>query len=324
MPSTSKRLVLVLGSQEDPHINAVARQIGECGGNTFVLDPSVDKTGSFITYRLSKSDSRLVFREAGGGICDLKDVTAVWWRMKPTPEYLEIPDDERITLQFCIREWRHVLEPLEVWLQDATWVNRRPVDREIRYKPAQLFLAQKFGFEIPDTAITNDSAIVADLLQAQGGEGIYKPLTWFFKPPDKTLFTNSITADAVQKNPEAIERAPGIFQPRIPKAFELRITVVGERIFPIRIDSQRQAGSGLDWRRKQLEMEYVPFKLPTQFPDRLLSFHRSVGLVYGAYDFIVTPDDRYVFLEVNPTGQWLWIEERTEAPISRAIAEALL
>jgi glutathione synthase/RimK-type ligase-like ATP-grasp enzyme len=225
---------------------------------------------------------------------------------------------------FCTREWRHALEPLEVLLGGAKWVNPRAVDRRVRYKPAQLHLAQEFGFDIPDTLISNDSAAVVEFLKNHGGDGIYKPLTWYFEFPDKILFTNPVNTEFIERNGASVERAPGIFQPLLPKAFELRITVVNERVFPVRINSQALDGAQLDWRRKQLDLAYEPYPLTPSFQERLVAFHRSLGLVYGAYDFIVTPEDKPVFLEVNPSGQWLWIEEHTRCPISEAVAESLI
>ena len=51
---------------------------------------------------------------------------------------------------------------------------------------------------------------------------------------------------------------------------------------------------------------------------------RRLGIVYGAIDLRRTPDGRHVFLEVNPAGQWLFVEQATGQPIARALARALL
>jgi hypothetical protein len=44
----------------------------------------------------------------------------------------------------------------------------------------------------------------------------------------------------------------------------------------------------------------------------------NLGLRYGAFDFVRTPDDRFVFLEVNPTGEWAWLEEHLALPMRDA------
>lgn len=323
MSSNSNQLVLVVGNKLDLHIQRVTDQLASFGVMTCILDPSNANASSSIVSRVSKSRDQLWGHDAEGTSFSLEAVTAVWWRLKPT---FEVPSSEeaRLRSEFCAREWRHVFESLEVWLDRAKWLNPRAVDRKVRYKPTQLLLAQNFGFDIPDTMISNDPESVMDFLATHGNEGIYKPVTWYFTPPDKVLFTNPINTEFISQNALSIKLAPGIFQQRIPKAFELRITVIGKTVFPFRIDSQMQEGAKVDWRRKQLDITYELCRLESSFEEQLLSFHHSLGLVYGAYDFIVTPDRKYVFLEVNPGGQWLWIEDKTGCPISTSVAKALL
>jgi hypothetical protein len=117
---------------------------------------------------------------------------------------------------------------------------------------------------------------------------------------------------------------PGVFQERIRKKHELRITCVGDRVFAARIHSQVESGAALDWRRRQFDVPCDVLTGDNDLENTLLSFHLRTGLVFGAYDFIVTPSDELIFLEVNPSGQWLWLEERTKQPITLAVADALL
>jgi glutathione synthase/RimK-type ligase-like ATP-grasp enzyme len=320
MSSRQNSLVLVVGSAEDPHVQRVLEHVCACGSASFILDPLHGEAASIIC-RLSDGNVELLGRDSKGKRVALSDVTAVWWRLKPS--YQSQDSGNAQASDFRKREWMHVLESLEVLIGDAKWVNPRAVDRRLRYKPGQLLLARRSGFDTPDTIISNDPAAISDFLDHHEGAGIYKPLTWYFEPPDKILFTNSITTKFIAQNGASVGRAPGIFQPRIPKSFELRITIVGEKVFPIRVESQAHNGAQLDWRRKQLDLTYRSYSLKPSFQERLLNFHRSLGLVYGAYDFIVTPDDRLIFLEVNPAGQWLWIEDLTSCPISEAVADAL-
>jgi hypothetical protein len=156
-----------------------------------------------------------------------------------------------------------------------------------------------------------------------GNKIIYKPLTWYAEPPDKLLFTSLVNESDINNGKAALHLAPGIFQQRILKDYELRVTIVGERIFAVRIDSQAVHRAELDWRRAQDELEYTMFDLDDGVSQRLLRLHRRLGLVFGAYDLIVTTEGEMVFLEVNPMGQWLWLEKRLNLDISQAIAQAL-
>src|SRR6185295_16367444 len=118
--------------------------------------------------------------------------------------------------------------------------------------------------------------------------------------------------------------SPLILQEYVPKHVELRVTVVGGEIFPAEIESQGSARSRDDWRRYDLaRTPYRRHTLPADVAERLLGVVRAFGLCYGAIDLVLTPDGRYVFLELNGNGQWLWIEDLTQMPIADAITSVL-
>src|SRR5262249_21476922 len=122
----------------------------------------------------------------------------------------------------------------------------------------------------------------------------------------------------------AIEYSPTIFQGYVPKRVELRITVVGERVFPAEIHSQQTQHTKHDWRRYDLDnTPHFPHDLPCEIRERCVSLVKRLDLCYGAIDMVLTPDGRYVFLEINPSGQYMWIEAQTGLPISAAIADLL-
>src|SRR5205814_484076 len=106
--------------------------------------------------------------------------------------------------------------------------------------------------------------------------------------------------------------------------YELRVTVVGARVFAAKIDSQANADAKLDWRRSLHDVAYEAVALPEEIETRIQAFMRFFGLVYGAFDFIVTPQGGYVFLEVNPSGQYMWLECATGLGITAALADALI
>jgi glutathione synthase/RimK-type ligase-like ATP-grasp enzyme len=112
----------------------------------------------------------------------------------------------------------------------------------------------------------------------------------------------------------------------VTKALELRVTVVGDRVFSACIDSQRSEKSRIDWRRDGMGLidEWGPYELPTEVEERLLMLVRRLGLNYGAADFILTPNGQHVFLEVNPVGEFFWLEKQPGLPLSSAIAQLLV
>ena len=104
---------------------------------------------------------------------------------------------------------------------------------------------------------------------------------------------------------------------------ELRITVVGKNVFAAEIHSQQKEATRHDWRRDALALEHRNHPLPDDIKLKCIQLAKTFGLEFGAIDMILTPDGRYVFLEINPNGQWAWIEETTGLPISEALIELL-
>lgn len=95
-------------------------------------------------------------------------------------------------------------------------------------------------------------------------------------------------------------------------------------MFPIKIQSQQNHATKFDWRKDQINVDYEIFDLPDKIEQKLLRLHQKFEMFFGAYDFIVDPQGEYYFLEVNPAGQWLWMEEALNLNISECIAEALI
>jgi len=126
---------------------------------------------------------------------------------------------------------------------------------------------------------------------------------------------------------QSVRYAPALFQERIPKKVELRVTVVGRKVFAAEIRSQEISRLHIDWRMAReygQDRYYGVYKLPQAIAERCVRLVRALGLCFGAIDLIVTPDDQYVFLEVNPNGQWAFIESWTGLPIGAAIADLLI
>jgi len=124
-------------------------------------------------------------------------------------------------------------------------------------------------------------------------------------------------------------RAPaGVLQPLAPKAYELRISVFGEQVFACRVLRQEQDGTSNDRRAHNWDdPASSPPHEATVIPDHLAEscrlLVRDYGLAYGAIDLVATPEGEHVFLELNPNGQWAWIEERTGLPLGKALIDVL-
>lgn len=273
---------------------------------------------SRISYRTDPSFSGEL--ACDGRSVDLAAIGGVWCRgFRPSGFPTSLDEED---LRFVKDEAQRALDALMTVLA-VPWVNHPHNHARANSKAAQLMVAHELGFDVPHTLISNDSAQVRSFIEASATDTVYKAHSQSLNlEPGKALYTGVVTAKEIE-NLDLIRISPGVFQEYVPKSFELRVTVVGRKIFCGRIESQAGDETRVDWRRRPFDIEKEPFALPPDVEDKIHAFMRRFGLLYGALDFIVTPDGRFVFLEVNPAGQYLWVETVTKMPITAALAELL-
>jgi len=311
--------ILIIGDEDDPHVTSVCKYLKNKKADYFILNPLHGQINT-LTYAFDPLEILISYKENS---ISYSDITAVWWRFKPLLTNYPKDIGEFETQNFIRREWQLTLEPLKHYLKDCFWINRRESDSLVRNKPYQLDLAVQHGFKIPKGIISNNYPSIAEI--TDGFEKfLYKPLSYFIIPPDRVLYSSMMTAKELAVKKKNIELAPCIFQEYIEKDFEVRITIVGTTVFPVKINSQKHHKTKFDWRKDQQKLEYETLDLSPEFTSQLLKLHDTFGIFYGAYDFIVSPDGTYHFLEVNPAGQWLWLERAVDLNISERIADALI
>ena len=275
--------------------------------------------GSVLSYAAS-NERFAAHIIVDGRRLDLADVASIWWRgFQPTGLPDTVLGEQR---KFAIMESRLALMAL-MRVGNFLWINHPEHERIADFKPAQLCVAREVGFDIPPTIITNNPDDVREFLKHLQNPAIYKTLSQPINmEPGKVVFTGKLTEKELSKL-EAIRLSPGIFQAHVAKAYEVRTTVVGSRIFSAKINSQSEARTSTDWRRAPFDVSYDVIDLPSDIEETIHAFMTSFRIVYGAFDFIVTPEGRYVFLEVNPAGQYMWIESATGLEITSALADKL-
>ena len=221
-------------------------------------------------------------------------------------------------------EWNTFLKALYAIVGDR-WFNHPNSILQAEDKVRQLGLAHQIGFSVPETVVTNDLNAARELQQSF--TLVAKPLKEaLVEDRDKAsvLFTSRIQELSDNDN-ASIAACPTIFQRFIPKELDLRVTVVGSKVFSVGIHSQENEETRVDWRRGSnpgLRHEIVA--LPDEIADKCVEIVRLQGLRFGAIDLVRDQDGKIWFLECNPNGQWAWIENRTGLPISESIADEIL
>ncbi len=269
--------------------------------------PTRQKNSVFVDiahYRWQSVDQNQVILD--------NDYDVVWWRRprKPyVPKGIAHPDD----YQFIIRENTLFYESFSYnFAPNAWWINSKEAANRANFKLLQLKIASECGMTIPTTLCSNDpNEIRSFLLRYQKDGVIYKSLRancWFEPDELKINYTSRVRFLDLPQN-QSLQRAPGIFQREIKKSYELRITCFGHYMVAAKLNSQHHAEGEMDWRAIQDHTLHVePYDLPLELQAKIRLFMHEMGIVFGSFDFIVTDEGQYVFLEVNEQGQFLWIE----------------
>lgn len=220
-------------------------------------------------------------------------------------------------------EWHSFLKSLYGRL-DKKWLNSPNNIALAEDKPKQLLLARGLGFSVPENVITNDINPAVSLFKQH--TLIAKPLKQALLEDgdERVIFTNRIEHLSTEQN-DSLSFSPVIFQQEIVKKFDVRVTVIGQNIFATAIYSQSNKETTVDWRKSgKINLKHELIKLPLHIEQRCLSLTEALNLKFGAIDLICDKKDNYWFLEINPNGQWAWIENQTQAPISKSIVSELL
>jgi hypothetical protein len=311
-------VIVLVSHTGDVHAPPVLAALKARGAAVALVDTSAFPQRSALRMRYGPGGAcDLVLEQADGPTVRARDVEAVWWR-RPLPVEVHPavthPDHRRFAWEECDDAlWGF-------WLAlDARWVNHPSRYLAASRKPFQLRAAQAAGLAVPRTLVTNDPGEVRHFAEELGDRRVvFKSFTGSAPRHWETRFLRREELDQV----DAVKYAPLIFQEYVP-GYDVRATVVGGRIFAARIDA-RETAYPLDWRVDVQHTRIEPLELPPQIAERLRRLHRDLGLAYGACDLRVTPDGEYVFLEVNPAGQWLFVEHATGLPISACIADLLM
>lgn len=221
---------------------------------------------------------------------------------------------------FALRQARIVDASLNAFIDTGGWwVN--PVAGAGTYgsKPHQLKCAVDVGFDVPETLISNDPGAILEFVKDAPGEVISKPLqpaAWNTAEQTRLTFTAKVSEALVAEHVESLALTPAIFQHYVAKAAEVRAVFMGRTCYAVEVASGTSE-EVTDWRLCYTDgrgLRLRPVKLPTEVHDRALAFMNRIGLVFGSFDFCLDHDGRYMFLEVNPMGQFLWLEKEPSVP----------
>jgi len=326
-------MILVITNKKDVHPTPVIKYLKALGVEVFRLNTECLLTDYEFSWR------------NGGGRCDFHirntvngreiwghDVTAVWERRPEKPDKLPVVNSNEAVNKHNRAEASGFLSFLLYYLGDVYSIGHHLHERNAASKMEQTRVAMQLGMDVPATCFSNRKQDIVDfashydyvVLKAIENSGF-----WIDDELEYLFYSRKVKSSLLAEQPdEAFSQTVSFVQNYVEKDFELRVTVVGEDVFAAKIDSQSLAENEgkEDWRQGyEHGLRYSAFDLPEGIAGKLRAYLRRFDLHFGCFDFIVTPTGNYVFLECNPNGQWLWIEDALpELKISESIARHLL
>ena len=319
-------ILIITHSDDNDSVMRVAEAIAREGGHTIRFDTDRYPTDVRLTaYYDTSGDEHLTLTNEEGEF-DLREVTAVWHRRLSFGAHLPAGLDKQLrhaSLGETSAAAHGMLASLKAFRMDHIQHIRHAENKQL-----QLQVARELGLNIPRTLTTNDPAAVRAFANGCESGMVTKMLSSFAiyeQGKELVVFTNRVKPEDLA-DLSGLSICPATFQELVPKSLEIRATVVGQRVMSAAVDSQVSERAAHDWRRDGVNMlqDWQPYQLPLVVEEKILRLMDYFSLNYGAIDIILTPDGKYIFIELNPCGEFFWLEHTPGLPISEAIADLLL
>lgn len=320
MTKKSNVIFIASCSYDWDHLTPVVTLLRQAGKEVIVYE--ADKAARGVThFSIALESGKGLVVNYDGYKFSLDSIAAAWYR-KPHILTQHMGEDE-IRMTAIIEEIKRLQDGLFQLIPTTKWLNPPDEIKSSAYKVSQLARAEKLGIRIPTTLITNKSEDIAQQFPLES-EIIFKPTQSRVRTNKSWKFLNTTILTNDANIPKLGNPFPGIWQEFAQKKREWRITVVGDKIFSASIYTTEHARN--DWRIHQ-GGPHVQFKaelFPIDLQEKCLEFLAEAGLRFGVFDFVENEQGNVIFLELNPNGQYLWLEEELGLEISAAIADQLL
>jgi len=249
-------------------------------------------------------------------------IKSVWYRRHVSPD-LPAELDAGIR-DFCERETRAFLDGVLASLPTERFMSPPLAIIRAERKPYQLSIASELGFMLPNTIMTNNPVPVVEMAQSHQLVAKVVSSAYIASPEGNRAIFTSILKSKDLEDLDGLAVAPVTFQEFIDKVSDIRVTVVAGEVFAAEILSQERESSRVDWRATDdPHLVHRIHKLPDEIAGLCSKLVISLGLSFGAIDLALKSDGSYIFLEINPNGEWVWLEDQLGFPISDRIARWL-
>jgi glutathione synthase/RimK-type ligase-like ATP-grasp enzyme len=307
-------MILIVSVENDLHALTIRRTLASRGQPVALLECDRISTGSGLDLHLG-ADGNL--RSAAIQVhkrLDLRDVDVIWWRRVRADQQFHGDTPTVHEVQLINNDCRGALEGVLRTSVRGQWISDPGATDRASNKIWQLAAASACGFRVPETLVSQSATQVKDFTSRLDGRVIVKPVVGTAGP---LLFTQFI-GDVDQLDPTSFTLAPALYQEFIPGTRHIRLNCFGQQSHAAAIDTQE-----LDW-RPNLNIPITEWPVPPEVDGRVRRVLDALGLEMGVIDLKLTPAGELVWLEVNPQGQFLFLEGITGIPLSEYFADFLI
>jgi hypothetical protein len=329
-----KSSCLIVTSELDTHADAVIKIIKNCNYSLKIVRLNLETfiQNSIYTYEWDSlgclNEDYLHFLNSQK---NAQNVKVIWWRnFKSSDEYNVFPEvTNEWAINYCQKEAESLVYSLIGLYPNANWVNSWHQTNLAFYRINQIPVAHKLGLKISPTIVTNSYEKALNFVQSQG-ECVVKSMirhpSFSHNGKQYRCYTRKIDLETLEKMKYSIHLSPVFIQKKIDKKAEYRVTIIGQDTFVCRIDSQtiQDEDVSVDWRIAEPDtVPHYPDNLPSEYLRKLHNMLKEFKLKFGAFDIINNEEDSLYFIELNPDGQWYWIEILTGMPMTKAMVELI-
>ena len=313
--------VLVITSSFDTHADVICPKIQDSGVRIF----------RFNTDELERYEIGLIPTTAALSIVDKveqkritpREIGSVWYRRPSSDKTIEKSlDDESIKLfKYETKGW---VKSITFGFENSFWVTAPWLLYKSRIKSNQLLVAHSVGLNVPKTLITRDSNLVKRFYDECPNGIVAKSLKVPFvesKDVYHSLRTQEITPSDLSDS--SLYICPTIFQERISVSYELRVVAIGRRLFAFKVTTKEKCVTDIRASGKD-NIEYTPWKISPALSDKILSLLNRFNLPFSSMDLLVDQTGNEFFIDLNPNGQWLWLEYTAGVIMSDLFVEMMI
>jgi len=313
-------MLLILTNSQDATADYLEPILRDKGIPTVRLN--TDQIISHLSFTYKNNRFSLNFEER---VIPSSEITNIWYRR---PKRLDNQNlDDSAENKYIIDEWAETLENYLSTIPNHKWMNHPADNSYASRKILQLEVCSDFGICSPDTIVTQDPDEIRSFHDENPSGVIVKPLSTGYVETeddngrDKLIYTNKISKSDLEELDD-LKKCPTLFQELIEKKYDVRVTVVDKNIHAVKLENMDD-NNKCDIRRDNMEnVKYEPIKLPRNVRSGILKLIDFYNLRFSAIDLAVTQEEKWYFFEINPNGQWAWLDIETNVNIAESFVES--